>query len=398
MIRRKTMKKRILSAILALCMITAANIPSYAEKADTLRFDENGEFKILHLCDGQDNFPAKEKMITYINHMLKIYKPDLVVLGGDNTVASEETKEQAIEEYVKPFVENGVYFTLVFGNHDDEQGVDKDTLLEYYQKYGGKYCLAYEADPSLHGAAIHNLPVLSSDGSKIRFNLWMFDTNTYVLDDDGNRLGYDNVREDQIEWYKETAARLEAEAGEKIHSLAFQHMVPPEVYEAIYPEVSFSIKYVTETYNDGKNYLVLTPNTSAFRGHIYEPASPGIYNHGHFSAMAENGDVIGVFSGHDHINDYVTEYEGIKIVNTPGVSYNAYGNEFTRGSRLITVREDNTSEFTSEVITVNDAAFADADFAEEIGISRFAAGAWKFFEHWVLGIVKHMSGIAYFIY
>lgn len=392
------MKKRIVSVILALCLVAASVVPSFAADTNPLHFNENGEFRILHLCDGQDGFPAKEKMMTYIDYMVRTYKPDLVVLGGDNTVASEETKEQAIEEYVKPFVENEVYFTLVFGNHDDEQGVDKDTLLKYYQKYGGKYCLAYEAEPGLHGAAIHNLPVLSSDGSKIKFNLWMFDTNTYVHDEEGNRLGYDNVREDQIEWYKETAAKLEAEAGKKINSLAFQHMVPPEVYEAIYPTVSFNIKYVTETYNGGKNYLVLTPDTSAFDGHIYEPASPGIYNHGHFSAMVENGDVIGVFSGHDHINDYITEYNGIKIVNTPGVSYNAYGNEFVRGSRLITVKENNTSEFASEVITVNDAVYNDSELSEAMDISKFTAGSWKFLENLVLGFVKFMGGIAYFIY
>lgn len=392
------MNKRLLAILLALCTVAASVIPSFAADTNPLRFDENGEFTILHLCDGQDGYPAKEKMMTYIEYMVRTYKPDLVVLGGDNTVATEETKEQAIQEYVKPFVENGIYFTLVFGNHDDEQGVDKDTLLKYYQKYGGKYCLAYEAEPSLHGAAIHNLPVLSSDGSKIKFNLWMFDTNTYVYDEEGNRLGYDNVNPDQIEWYKETAAKLETEAGEKINSLAFQHMVPPEVYEAIYPKVNFDIKYVTETYNGGNKYLVLTPDTSAFEGHIYEPASPGIYNHGHFSAMVENGDVIGVFSGHDHINDYVTKYEGIKIVNTPGASYNAYGNEFTRGSRLITVREDNTSEFTSEVITVNDAVYNDNELSSAMGISKFTAGSWKFLENLMLGFVKFMGGIAYFIY
>lgn len=392
------MKKRIFASVIALFIVMAAVIPSFAAETNPLQFDENGEFKILHLCDGQDVFPAEERMLTYINYMLKTYQPDLVVLGGDNTVASEETKEQAIEEYVKPFVENEVYFTLVFGNHDDEQGVDKDTLLKYYQKYGGKYCLAYDADPELHGAAIHNLPVLSSNGKEIKFNLWMFDTGTYVYDEEGNRLGYDSVTPDQIEWYKETSSKLEAAAGGKVNSLAFQHMVPPEVYEAIYPSVSFDIKYITETYNDGKNYLVLTPNTSAFDGHIYEPASPGVYNHGHFSAMAENDDVLGVFSGHDHINDYITEYDGIKIVNTPGVSFHAYGNEFVRGSRLITIKEDNTSEFTSEVITVNDAVYNDAKLAKAMGISKFTAGFWKTLENLTLGFVKFMGGIAYFIY
>ena len=135
--------KRIITLALVCVMLVASLIPASAAKKETkLQFDKNGEFKILHLCDAQDGFPAQERMFTYINYMLDTYKPDLVVLGGDNSVGPEETKEQAIEELVAPFVEHKTYFTLVFGNHDHQQGVEKEELLEMYQKYGGKYCLA----------------------------------------------------------------------------------------------------------------------------------------------------------------------------------------------------------------------------------------------------------------
>ncbi|MBQ2848536.1 MAG: metallophosphoesterase [Clostridia bacterium] len=391
------MKKRIFSVILAVCMILGATIPAFAASKSVLKFDENGEFKILHLCDGQDGYPAQERMMIYINYMLKVYDPDLVVLGGDNTVAPKENKEDAIKELVTPFVENKVYFTLVFGNHDDEQGVDKDTLLKYYQKYGGKYCLAYDADPTLHGTAIHNLPILSSNGKKIKFNLWMFDTGTYVYDEDGNRLGYDSVTPDQIEWYKKTSEAVEKEAGEKINSLAFQHMVPPDVYDVMFPDVPFELSPLTEKYN-GKNYPIVCPDTSVFDGHLLEPPSPGVYNYGQFDAMAENGDVLAVFAGHDHINSYEVEHKDIMIINTPGMAFRAYGNEFVRGGRLITVNEDNTSKFKSEVITVNDLALKNADFAEDMAINRLDAGFWVILGK-ILLVLSEISGIgAVFLY
>lgn len=393
------MKKRVFSIVLSLCLAISSAIPAFAaDNSDVLRFDENGEFKIIHMTDFQDDYPLEAETLTYINYVLEKYEPDLVVLGGDNCVASAETKEAAIEQIVTPFVENEVYFTLVFGNHDDEQGVDKDTLLTYYQKYGGKYCLAYDADPSLHGSAIHNLPILSSDGKEIKFNIWLFDTGTYVYDEEGNRLGYDSVTPDQIEWYKSTSKELEEKVGGKVPALAFQHMVPPDVYEAMFIDIPFDLSPITETYNGGKHYPVILPDTSAFKGHIQEPPSPGVYNYGHYDAMVENGDVLAVLVGHDHKNSYEVEHKGVTIINTPGITYHAYSSEFIKGSRLITINEDNTNEFTSELLAVNDIAVKDADFAEAMGINRLEAAFYSIFGDFLL-LLKNISGvIAWIIY
>lgn len=393
------MKKIAISIMLVCVMLLGSVIPAFAADSSTkLCFNDDGEFKILHLCDCQDGYPAQEKMFTYINYMLEIYEPDLVVLGGDNTVGPEETKEAAIEELVAPFVEHETYFTLVFGNHDHEQGVDKEELLEMYQRYGGKYCLAYDADPELSGTANHNLPIYSSDGKEIKFNLWMFDSNTYVSDENGKRLGYDSVREDQIEWYNETCAELEAEAGETVYSIAFQHMIPPDVYEAMFPSVKYPLDPITESYNGGKHYPVIFPDTSVFTGHIFEPPSPGVFNYGQVDAMVENGDVLSVMVGHDHVNSYEVDYNGIMLINTPGISFSAYGKEPVRGSRLITINENSPDTFESEVITVNELAYENEEFRNDMDISRFKAGFWIFIDKLLLGLAKASGFIARIIY
>ncbi|MEE1505171.1 MAG: metallophosphoesterase [Acutalibacteraceae bacterium] len=391
--------KKIIALMIACVMLMSSIIPaSAAKKENKLQFDKNGEFKVLHLCDCQDGFPAQEKMFTYINYMLENYKPDLVVLGGDNTVGEEETKEKAIEELVAPFVEHETYFTLVFGNHDHQQNVEKEELLEMYQKYGGKYCLAYDADPDLTGVANHNLPIYSSNGEKLKFNLWLIDSLNYATDENGNEIGYDSVREDQIEWYKDTYKKLEKEAGEKVYSLCFQHIVPGEVYDVMFPEVKKAHGPFTETYNNGKHYNITAPDTSAFTGFLFEAPCPGIYNYGQVDAMVETGDVLSILFGHDHINSYEIEYEGIKLINTPGVTYNSYGNEFVRGSRLITIKEDATDTFESEVITVNEVAYEDEDFREAMGISKLKAGFWIGLGNVLLGLAKASGYIAKMIY
>ena len=391
--------KKIIALIIVGIMLVASIIPaSAAEKSKKLQFNEDGEFRVLHLSDCQDGFPAQEKMFIYINYMLETYKPDLVVLGGDNTVGPEETKEQAIEELVAPFVEHETYFTLVFGNHDHQQGVEKEELLEMYQKYGGKYCLAYDADTELTGVANHNLPVYSSDGENLKFNFWLIDSLNYAVDENGNEIGYDSVREDQIEWYKETYKKLEKEAGEKVYSICFQHIIPGEIYDVMFPEVKKPLSPLTETYNNGKHYPIIFPDTSAFTGHLFENPSPGVYNYGQVDAMLEMGDVLSIHVGHDHICTYEIDYEGIKFINTPGVTFNSYGNEFTRGSRLITIREDATDTFESEVITVNEAAYEDEAFREAMDISKFKAGFWLVLNDVLLGLSKASGFVAKIIY
>ena len=98
------MKKRIISLLLAVCMVFGMSAVAFAEEEPTLRFDENGEFTILHLADCQDGYPADTRMLAYIDAVLKMYEPDIVILGGDNTVGEEETKREAIEELVSVFV------------------------------------------------------------------------------------------------------------------------------------------------------------------------------------------------------------------------------------------------------------------------------------------------------
>ncbi len=348
--------KKLISVLLSVVMIftlTAMSFAAVSGENDVLKFDENGEFKIFNICDIQDNYPMHKTARQFIADMIEIHDPDLVILGGDNTTGPKETKAEAIEEICNIFVESETYFTLVFGNHDDEQGVSREDLLKLYQQYGGEYCLAYDADASLTGVGTHNLLVKSSDGSKIAYNLYMFDSNSYTYDEDGNRLGYDAVHEDQIEWYKSTSAAVkEANGGNTVYAMAFQHIVVQEAFEELFIESPFNLGPLTLNF-DGKSYTYLPFVRDIVDGFVLEPPCPGYYNYGQLDAFAETGDVVAVFSGHDHPNSYTVNKKGVDIVNTPGASFESYGDNSVRGLRLITLNEKNTAVYTTEVLTVS---------------------------------------------
>lgn len=329
---------------------------------DILKFDENGEFKIFNICDIQDSYPIHKTSVAFIKDMIALHNPDLVILGGDNTVAPQEVKAEAVKEICDIFVETKTYFTFVFGNHDDEQGVSREQLFAMYKLYGGKYCLAYDAVPALTGVGTHCLPVRSSDGSKIAYSLYMFDSNTY------SDNGYDAVHEDQIEWYKNTAASLKAlNGGEVVPAMAFQHIIVQEVYDKLFVESTFNLGDLTRNY-DGLSYTYLPISYNIKDGFLLEAPCPGYYNYGQFDAFAETGDMVAVFSGHDHTNSFTVTKDGIDIVNTPGLTYHSYGDNATRGLRMITLKEDNTEVYETEVFTVIDYILSgDGEYLTEYG-------------------------------
>ena len=199
--------KRVISLLLVVSMLFSFAITSFASGAedDVLRFRKNGTFKILVLADVQDVYPIEEGMISFINEALDYAKPDLVVFDGDNIVTEDV---RAYEQLLTPLAERDVPFTFVFGNHDVErENFTAEQQLAEYQKYDG--CLAYDADPALHGCANHNLLIYSSKGNDIAFNLWMFDSNDYL---DGIKgTGYDYVHKDQLDWYKRKSDKLKKE-------------------------------------------------------------------------------------------------------------------------------------------------------------------------------------------
>lgn len=362
--------KKIISVIVSLIMVLSLTTVAFAGVSganDVLKFDENGEFRIFNICDIQDNYPIHKTAVAFIKDMIEIHDPHLVILGGDNSTASKETKADAIKELCDIFVESETYFTFVFGNHDDEQGVSREELFRMYKLYGGEYCLAYDADPSLTGVGTHNLLVMNSDGSEIAYNLYMFDSNSYTVDENGNHLGYDSVHEDQIEWYKNTSAAVkEMNGGKTVHAMAFQHIVVQEAFEELFIESPWNLGDLTLNF-DGKYYTYLPVSHNIKDGFLLEAPCPGYYNFGQFDAFVETGDVVAVFSGHDHPNTYTVTKDGVDIVNTPGASFESYGDNSVRGLRLITLNENDTSVYETEVLTVSEYMLDGGEYLADFG-------------------------------
>lgn len=343
--------KKIIAVILAVCLSAGcfAFSASAEQKSTSLKFNSDGKFRIMMFADSQDDENLEETTTAIMRQAIREYNPDLVIFLGDNTVAKGyDNQKTAIEAVTLPSREAGVPFAIVFGNHDQEQGVSKEDLLEIYQSLG---CLTYDADPDIYGCGNCNLPILSSDGSKTAFNLWLMDSGSSGNIYPDGSWGYDWIREDQLQWYKNTAKALAEENGGKVvPAMNFQHIVIPEIYDKLHVEVPFANDGLTYQYC-GKSYLKL-PVLTRLNGYWLEECCPPKIYDGQLDAWLETGDVIAAFHGHDHDNSYEVNIKGVDVINVPTVGCNSYSKYVTRGCGLITLDENRPGDYDYELVNL----------------------------------------------
>lgn len=337
--------KKILAFLMAAAMVFSfAAIPASAQTDDSvLKFGEDGKFRILQLTDIQDNAFLEYATLQFITDIVEETQPDLVVLTGDNiSGGGSPTKtlaKIAISRFMSIFEKAEVPVAMVFGNHDSEGPATKEYQMEVYESFD---CFVGCEGEDLTGCGNYNLPIYDANGEKVLYNLWMIDSLTYnrhpedeqdVAYYENDLEGYACVHKDQIDWYVETSNELKAaNGGEPVPSMLFQHIVVPEIYDALVQDANG--KWALPEGNDGA---------------LGEDPCPPQYSNGQFDAAVNQGDIVAMFFGHDHKNSFVVNYKGIDLSTTPGVGFSSYG-DINRGARVIDLDVNDLSTYETEVI------------------------------------------------
>ena len=362
------MKKRIIIGIslalvvsLAVVILTPLLRPDYkgvnynpanadSKTDDIIKFNSNGKLKILHITDTHLKLNHNlDPTIRLVERACDTEKPDIVMLTGDivfNCENAEDTKKM-INALMNIFDSRGIPVAVTFGNHDSEQGaMTREELMAYYNTFSCS--VSIDDGEALSGCGTYSIPVLSSDGEKVKFNLWVFDSGDY---DEVGR--YSCVKPDQIEWYKQTSETLKAQNnGEAVNSLVFQHIIVGEIYDALKKSDSWKSYSYKHLYNEDEYYM-FDPERVNY-GTIRETPCPGYENYGQFDAMVEQGDVLAMFTGHDHTNAFGVEYKNIDIVNSLSTRYISLFHSTQCGYRVIEVDENDTSTYETRVERIFD--------------------------------------------
>ncbi len=360
------MKKIIALTLSIVIAFSCFCMTSFAENKKTeLKFNADGTFKILQISDLQDGFYSKKITERFLVDLIEKENPDLIALTGDNIAGYAATTsylvKKSIDNFMSIFEEYDVPVAIVYGNHDDEGKLSKEEQWDIYEKYD---CFVGVRDSEeLSGYGTYNLPIKASDSDKTAFNLWFFDSQTYNSDETVG--GYGCVEKDQIEWYIKTETALTQEnGGTPIPSFAFQHIIVPEVYSVltkVWERNGDSITYlvdknsydeddVIERHNSGYIFPKEYSNDETF---LNEACCPPNYTNGQADALVNYGNVLGITSGHDHMNCFVIPYKTLDIVQTTTAGFGSYG-DLNRGARVITLNESDLSTYETHMVFFRD--------------------------------------------
>ncbi len=308
-------------------------------------FTTDDEFKVLQLTDvhiggGWMSLKKDSMAINAVAAMVTAEKPDLIIVTGDiaypvpfqagtfNNLASAKIFAQLMEKL-------GVYWTLVFGNHDTEaySFYSREKISDFYENSGFKHCLYQSGPADVDGSGNQIINIKKTNGVLTQ-SLYLFDSHSYT---GGDFLGilwkYDNIHENQVQWYKTnveaynaqneaTYKELGLEGDSTVKSTAFFHIPLTEMRDAWY-------EYAENGFKDTDDVTYVYGDAGESSKVVY----CGIGDDNLFETMQELGSTKAVFCGHDHKNNFSIDYKGIRLTYGMAVDYLAYPGIYKLGAQ-----------------------------------------------------------------
>lgn len=305
---------------LSACSGVAHNISEYFLKTEYVK-----DYRILQLTDvhlgDKDNL---EEHFKFMKLTIDDSKPNLIVVTGDLfTFASKNTARRFLDFLDSSAKEYDAYWTVTFGNHDEQCYFSVDWLTGTLNNYGSRCLFKDIQDDDVFGNT--NFAINLMKDNKIFEQLIIMDSNRYQF---GDYIGYDYFKQDQIDWYKSLVNYTkEQNDGVVVPSLMFYHIPLPEINEAYDKAMAGQ---------DGAIWLC---------GEKNEKSCPPDYNSGFFKVIQEMGSTTGMYFGHDHVNNFIVNYKGIDFAYGINSTDRIYFKEDMMGGRTIILHEDHVTEY-----------------------------------------------------
>lgn len=314
----------------------------------------DGEFKVMQITDvhiggGWLSVREDTKALNAVAAMITAEKPDFVIFTGDQAfpvpyASGTLNNKTGTAELAKLMEKLGVYWTASLGNHDSEiySYYNREKISNIYSSDEYPHCLFQAGPDNVDGYGNQVFNIRNADGEIMR-SIIIFDSHAYT---DGDYLGirwlYDNIHENQVDWYEKTLDEItEMNGGKEVPTSVMMHIPLVECKDAWY-------EYLENDTND-------TENVKLVRGEIGEKEPYvfcGVHEDGLFEKILEKKSTDSIFFGHDHLNNTILNYKGIDLVYGYSIDYLAYSGIDKQGSQrgcvVLDIAEDGTQTITHE--------------------------------------------------
>ena len=292
-----------------------------------LEKQEGEDFVILNLADVQlsdakaygELGECSEDLIT---KLIADNDPDLITLSGDN--AWDTAAYMRLIEFLDSF---DIPWAPVMGNHDG-QGCISEFWVAYNLIQAENCLFQFGPEDMGYGNYIINI----TENGKFVHTLFMMDTHDhgrFVLEDGTIVEDYDHLWNNQQEWYKWAVNGIAEMAGRTVESTVIMH-IPVREYIDAWESVCIEA--------EGYEFGIIDPKYSDIAaGRRFEYGGPSPINNGFFSLCKELGSTKIMLVGHDHVNDYYVEYEGITLSYAVKSGFGSYWQPDMIGGTTLTV-------------------------------------------------------------
>ena len=314
----------------------------------TIQMPTDRELKILQLTDtqiidaSQMRYPERlaagqiqtwsranidKNCFNYITELIESERPDLIILTGD-IIYGEFDDSGIIWKRMVEFMDSfDIPWAPIYGNHDNES--TKGVAWQNAQLEAAENCLFKKGNVTGNG----NYSIGLVDGSgKIRRVIYMLDSHGCI------GLEAAGLAEDQIAWFKGVSNAVDAAYGEEVPAFACYHV----------PSLDFQTAYENKYgYQTDANFSLDGNGVDSDFGEKNENPS---HFHVEIAEHLKEANVDGVFSGHDHTNNYSILYNGIRYTyGTKTGTYDRYKTTLLGGT-WIRVATDGLFEITPKYL------------------------------------------------
>jgi len=221
---------------------------------------------------------------------------DLVVITGDMALGPYAPAQ--FGRLVELMESLGVPWTFSFGNHE----TDEHDYQDYLSYVNDTEYLAYQVGPDLGDGACGVFRIVFTKETIPFYTLYLLDS--HPEDEEGR---HSHISVEQVAWYEEHVAQ------DATHSIVFTHI----------PLIQFE---------DPIDYIGVFEEDKVYS----QDQETGL-----FAAMVEQGKTVAFFAGHDHLNDFQFDRDGVLLAYGRVTGYNDYG-DLEKGGRIIEIDASGT--------------------------------------------------------
>lgn len=312
------------------------------------------DFTVLNLTDTQlsdqewaDDHKARKILEYTVKELISRTSPDLITISGDLAWAGHDHAYDMLASFIDGF---GIPWAHVWGNHDNQNGA------EYIDSVATRFmarpnCIYEKGDRALGNG--NYVICIEEQGRPVEAIIMIdsHDRDPYV-DAEGKEVkAWSRLTEEQKSWILQQTSELGekgyADATVILHipiyayrtafNAAFNSALDPK---SITPEQADGADCWNEGYTDSIGVQ--------YEGIGSYPAEDGV-----LATLKESKIIKTIVAGHEHVNNWMVNYDGIKMVYSLKTGMGCYWNPILNGGTVLKVGSDGICDVKHEFVDIS---------------------------------------------